>query len=252
MFKERFKNSVVALLGGNSGIGRATASAFTGEGAIVSKADVAFTADYCDLSEFHCDVTSENDIIRWLEEIERVYGKIDVLVNCAGVVARGAAHTIEESDWQRVFDINTKGTFLSTKIALRLMLKQQSGGSIINIASQAGVRVERDMAHYSASKAAIIQFTKSVALEYAPKVRCNSVSPGLVDTELMRNSMKLFAEKSGRSYDEVLHERTSSIPMQRLQSAESIAEGVLYLASEAASDITGVNLDISGGELIPR
>lgn len=249
-----FQGKVVCVTGGAQGLGAAIAEQFAEQGAHVSVADrdVAATVDSEQRRHFGCDVTSESDVERWVGQTLDNYGKIDVLINCAGTLSRAPVHEITSAEWDRVFAVNVRGTFLPTRSVLQVMLKQPPGGVIINIASQAGVRVEPLMAHYSASKAAIIQFTKSVALEYAPHVRCNTVSPGLVETTLVQRSLGEYARTAGISYAEAVEQRKATIPMKRFQTAHNLADGVLFLASERASEITGVNLDVTGGELIPR
>ena len=160
---------------------------------------------------------------------------------------RAPVEEIEVADWDQVFAVNVRGTFLGTKAVIPPMRSQQSGGVIINIASQAGIRVEPFMSHYSASKAAVIQFTKAVALENAPRIRCNTVCPGLVETAVVRKSLGEYAAKEGIPYAEAVVQRQSTIPMGRFQTADNLADAVLFLVSDHASEITGATLDVTGG-----
>lgn len=198
------------------------------------------------------DVSSAADADGFVDTAERTLGGLDVLVNCAGVASRAPVHEITEEQWDRVMDVNLKGTFLCSRAALRVLTEQPGGGVIINLASQAGVRIEPGMASYCASKAAVLQFTRSLALEYAPRVRANAVCPGLIETAMVQAAFAAYAEQSGRTYEDVREERRSVIPLGRFQSAKNLSDSVLFLASDAASEITGVVFDVSGGEMIPR
>ncbi|WP_413188820.1 SDR family NAD(P)-dependent oxidoreductase [Paraburkholderia sacchari] len=162
-----------------------------------------------------------------------------------------ASRPSTSEDWERVIGVNLTATFKCTRTALGVMRSQESG-VIVNVASQAGVRVQPNMAHYSASKAAVLQFTKSVALEYAPTIRCNSITPGLIETGLVRQAWTEYAEQVGITFEEARAQRLRVIPLQRFQTAKNVSDGVLFLASKEACTITGTNLDVSAGELIPR
>jgi NAD(P)-dependent dehydrogenase (short-subunit alcohol dehydrogenase family) len=198
------------------------------------------------------DVRSSDDVDWFVQSTREELGHIDVLINCAGAVSRAPVEDITDEDWATVIDVNLTGTFRCTRAALKVMTGQARGGCVVNVASQAGIRVEPMMAHYSASKAAVLQFTKSVALEYAPIVRVNSICPGLIETSMVRESLAGYAKNAGLTYDEAVTARRKEIPMGRFQSAKNLSDGVLFLASSAAGEITGANLDVSGGELIPR
>ena len=249
----RFPGTVVALTGAAGGIGSQIAASFRGEGARVSCFDlVTPEAAHSDDLWTVGDVRSTPDVDMFIAATAAVLGRLDVLVNCAGALSRGRVEELSDAEWEDVLGVNLTGTFRCTRAALRVMRTQPEGGVIINVASQAGVRVEPLMAHYSASKAAVLQFTRSVALENAPAIRCNSICPGLIETKLVRDSLADYATQAGMSYDEALEERRSVIPLQRFQSAEDLADGVLFLASRQAAAITGANLDVSGGEMIPR
>ena len=168
------------------------------------------------------------------------YGKLDILVNNAGIVPRYATEdslletTVE--DWDRVMGVNAKGVFLGTKFAIPLM-RAAGGGSIVNISSGAGIAPSPETpASYSASKGAVRIFTKATAVQYAKEnIRCNSVHPGPIDTPMLQS-----AQASGEY-------RVDRIPLGRVGTPEEIAYGVLYLASDEASFVTGSELIIDGG-----
>lgn len=249
----RFDDARVAVVGAGAGLGAQIASDFAGEGARVARFDLRPPDEVReDLWWWAGDVSSAEDVDGFMAGAVRELGGVDVLVNCAGVASRASVHEMAEHDWDRVMNVNLKGTFLTTRAVLPVMMDQPSGGVIINLASQAGVRVEPGMSSYCASKAAVIQFTKSVALEYAPHIRANAVCPGLIETALVRSAFAEYAAQSGMSYDEVRDERRSIIPMGRFQTPKNLSDSVLFLASASASEITGAVFDVSGGEMIPR
>jgi NAD(P)-dependent dehydrogenase (short-subunit alcohol dehydrogenase family) len=249
----RFDDVRVAILGAGAGLGAQIASDFEGEGARVARFDLRLPKEvHQDRLWWAGDVSSAEDVDGFMAGTLRELGGVDVLVNCAGVASRAAVHEIAEDAWDRVMNVNLKGTFLSVRAVLPVMIDQPGGGVIINLASQAGVRVEPGMSSYCASKAAVIQFTKSVALEYSPRIRANAVCPGLIETELVQNAFADYAKQSGKSYDEVRDERRSVIPLRRFQTPKNLSDSVLFLASDSASEITGAVFDVSGGEMIPR
>ncbi|WP_321794716.1 SDR family oxidoreductase [Caballeronia sp. J97] len=249
---KRFEGSVVAITGAAGGLGSQIAEAFRAEGARVSCTDIRKpdSVDPADLWTVG-NIVQTSDANAFVESTRERFGALHVLVNCAGAVGRSMVHAIEDDDWDRVVGVNLTATFKCTRAALKIM-RSQEGGVIVNVASQAGVRVQPNMAHYSASKAAVLQFTKSVALEYAPKIRCNSVTPGLIETPLVRQAWIEFANQVGITFEEARAQRLSVIPLQRFQTAQNVSDGILFLASKEACTITGTNLDVSAGELIPR
>lgn len=249
----RFDGVRVAVTGAGAGLGEQIASDFASEGAQVARFDLRLPPEIpTDQRWWGGDVSSAEDVARFMSEAARDLGGIDVLVNCAGVASRAPVHEIDEAAWDRVMNVNLKGTFLSVRAALPFMLDQPNGGVVINLASQAGVRVEPGMSSYCASKAAVLQFTKSVALEYSPRVRANAVCPGLIETQLVQAAFAEYAEHAQKTYEEVREERRSIIPMGRFQTPKNLSDSVLFLASDAASEITGAVFDVSGGEMIHR
>ena len=245
----RLDNKVALISGGARGIGASIARLFTKEGARVVIGDILEeegqrTASEITESGGEClfvrlDVTSEQDWEQAVGEAMTRFGKLDILVNNAGISARGNVEETSEADWTRTMDVNVKGAFLGSKQAIPVM-KAGGGGSIVNISSGAGIAPQPGTSGaYAASKGAVRIFSKSVAVQYAQdKIRCNSVHPGPVETDMLRAT---------RRDDSVLGEMMGRVPMGRFGRPEEIAYGVLYLASDESSFVTGSELVIDGG-----
>ena len=190
------------------------------------------------------DVTSKKSVQAMVDEVERSFKQIDILVNNAGTSVRGPAEDLEETDWDKVIDVNLKGPFLCAQAAGRVMIKQKRG-NIINIASVVG---QRGLAHpydlavaYCCSKGGVIQLTKALAAEWARYgIRVNAVAPTYLWTDLARH---LFENEDFK--DHVLRK----IPLGRLANPEEVIGSVIFLASEASSMVTGHVLDVDGGWL---
>ena len=245
----RLDGKVALISGGSRGMGAFEAELFVQEGAKVVICDVrddegdALAKKIVDrggeAAFVHLDVTSESDWAAAVREAVERYGKLDVLVNNAGVSARGSIEETSPDDWDRVMDINAKGVFLGTRSAIPEMRKA-SGGSIINISSQLGlVGMGESSPQYQASKGAVRIFSKSAAIQYAHEgIRVNSVHPGPIITPMTE----------ARRSDEVVRQRMiSRIPLGRYGESEDVAYGVLYLASDESSFVTGSELVIVGG-----
>ena len=187
----------------------------------------------------HLDVTSEDDWAAAVKKATDRYGKLDILVNNAGVSARGTIEETSVEDWDRVMEINAKGVFLGTRAAIPEMRKA-GGGSIVNISSQLGlVGMAESSPQYQSSKGAVRIFTKSAAIQYAPEgIRVNSVHPGPIVTPMTE------ARRSDSAVQQVM---VSRIPLGRYGESEDVAYGVLYLASDESSFVTGGELVIDGG-----
>ncbi len=244
----RLEGKVVLITGGARGQGEAEARLFAREGAKVVIGDVLDregTKVAADIAEaggdavyVHLDVVSEEDWRRAIDTAVSSYGKLDVLVNNAGIWRRGLAGEESLDQWNTVMDINAKGVFLGTKLAISEMRKA-GGGSIINISSTAGLVGSDTSTAYAASKGAVRLFTKAAAVQYAGDgIRANSLHPGPVDTAM---------------YDEVRpdpeskQEAIGRIPLNRLGTSMDIAYGALFLASDESSFMTGAELVIDGG-----
>ena len=245
----RLQGKVALISGGSRGMGAVEAALFAKEGAKVVVGDVLeeegrilvekITGEGGDAVFVRLDVTSETDWAAAVTEAVNRYGKLNVLVNNAGVSARGSIEETTVADWNRVMDINAKGVFLGTRQAIPEMRKAR-GGSIVNISSQLGLVGMKDSSpQYQASKGAVRLFTKSAAIQYASEgIRVNSVHPGPIVTPMT---------EARRSDASVQHLMVSRIPMGRYGESEDVAFGVLYLASDEASFVTGSELVIDGG-----
>ena len=245
----RLQGKVALISGGSRGMGAVEAALFAKEGAKVMVGDVRedegrslvekINSEGGDAVFSLLDVTSEKDWDVAVSEAVSRFGKLDVLVNNAGVSARGSIEETTVADWDRVMDINAKGVFLGTRSAIPEMRKA-GGGSIVNISSQLGlVGMNESSPQYQASKGAVRLFTKSAAIQYASEgIRVNSVHPGPIATPMTE----------ARRSDAAVHQlMVSRIPLGRYGESEDVAYGVLYLASDESSFVTGSELVIDGG-----
>ena len=250
----RLDGKVALISGGARGQGAAEARLFVREGAKVAIGDILDTEGKqieADINEsggeclfVHLDVTSEEDWLHAVESTVSRFGKLDVLVNNAGIGStrgpdgqRVSIENLTEAQWDLVMDVNAKGVFLGTKHAIPEMRKA-GGGSIINISSIAGL-VGGTTAAYGASKGAVRIFTKSTAIQYANEgIRANSVHPGVIETDMTAG---MLTDEAGRQASLARH------PIGRLGTSEDVAYGVLYLATDEASFVTGSELVIDGG-----
>ena len=242
----RLEGKVALISGGARGMGAEEALLFAREGAKVVVADVLEEGQDVAASIpgggaifTRLDVTSEDDWRQAVALAEERYGRLDILVNNAGVSATGGIEDTTAEEWDRVMSVNAKGVFLGTKYAIPAM-QRAGGGSIINISSQLGiVAMNESSPQYIASKGAVRLLTKSTAIQYAADgIRCNSVHPGPIVTPMTE----------GRRSDPAVRElMTSRIPLGRYGEAIDVAYGVLYLASNEASFVTGSELVIDGG-----
>lgn len=250
------ENKVVIITGGSRGIGRACVKFFAQAGC-----DVVFTynrskneADrlieklqYTNrkLKVYQCsldnDKEAEKQIINIVKDVIKEFGKIDVLVNNAGIWEYGEADKMSLDNWNRTMMVNVTGTMLFTREVIPYM-KNQGGGKIIIITSTAGQRGEAFHSHYAASKGALISYVKSLSTELAPfKILVNSVAPGWVDTEMCD---PVFSDPE---YKEQVRQ---SIPLKKIATPEDIAGPVLFLASDLANHITGEILNVNGGSVL--
>ena len=244
----RISDKVAIITGAASGIGRATAILFAKEGGKVVVADKnevggnetvdLIRSDGGQAIFDYVNVTSATDIQGMVKTTINTYGKLNILVNNAGIAIRLPVVDLSEEDWDRNIDVNLKSIYLSSKYAIPRMI-ENSGGSIVNIASIYGIVGGRIRAAYAASKGGVVNLTRSMALDYAlHKIRVNCVCPGFVNTPLLKNILKNKEEYQALAD---LH------PMGRLGDMLEIALGVLYLASDESSFVTGIALPIDGG-----
>jgi len=223
----RLAGKVVFITGAASGIGRATAERCAAEGADVAAVDLAAGEGL-----IQADISDSAQVQAALAR----YGRIDVLVNNAGIAIRKPVADQEEADWDRIIQVNLRSVFLCSKYAIPRM---PPGGSIIHMASGVGITGMRNRAAYTASKGAIVALTRNMALDYAPRgIRVNCICPGFTETAL---TQKLFSDPQAREKFTALH------PLGRLGKPEDIAAAVAFLASGDASWITGIALPVDGG-----
>ena len=245
----RLTGKVAFISGGARGMGETEARLFAENGAKVAIGDVLedegrqvaadISASGGDALFVPLDVTSESDWDRAIAATVERYGRLDVLVNNAGISGRGMVEDTTVEDWERVMDVNAKGVFLGTRYAIPEMQKA-GGGSIINISSQLGlVGTDNSSPQYQASKGAVRIFTKTTAIQYAPDgIRANSVHPGPIVTPMTE------VRRADPATRELM---LSRIPLARYGQPMDVAYGVLYLASDESSFVTGSELVIDGG-----
>ncbi len=240
------------ITGGASGIGRATAGLFVEEGAAVAIADINDAAGAALVEEIrknggkaiylHCDVTRADDCQRAVQMTIDQLGGLDILFNNAGVIRRADVVETSEADWDLVMAVNVKSVFLMSKFALPAMV-EGGGGAIINSGSGWGLKGGGKAVSYCASKAAVVNMTRAMAIDHGPQnIRVNCVCPGDTDTGLLRAE----AQQLSRSEQEFMVEAADR-PMGRYGEPIEVAQAVLFLASEASSYVTGTALVVDGG-----
>ena len=243
-------NGKIALItGGAQGIGRTISEELAGQGAHVILGDVNLegaekTAEKIrekgrTASAVKIDVSNASNVQSVFDLILKEYKPVDIVINNAGITRDGLLVRMKEVDWDLVLNINLKGSFLCSQQAAKQMMKQKSG-AIINIASIVGVMGNFGQANYSASKAGLIGFTKTLAREVAPRgIRANAIAPGFIDTEMTRVLEEPVREKL-----------IEQIPLARLGQPGDVSNCVSFLVSEKASYITGQVININGGMLM--
>ncbi len=252
--KKPLEGKVAIITGGASGIGRATALLFTGEGAAVVITDVneaggqAVAAELADKGGHALfepgDVTRAADCERIVDVAMRRFRGIHILFNNAGIIRRSSVVELSEADWDRVMAVNVKSIFLMSRLAIPMMEKA-GGGSIINTASGWGLAGGPRAAVYCASKGAVVLLTKAMAIDHGPhKIRVNCICPGDTDTAMLRNEARQMGEPDDRFLADAARR-----PLGRVGKPEEIAQAALYLASDAASFVTGTALVVDGGGL---
>jgi NAD(P)-dependent dehydrogenase (short-subunit alcohol dehydrogenase family) len=247
---------VAIVTGGGNGIGEATARLFARNGYAVAMIDIVdrveevaaeIESDGGECLFAKADVSSESDVKAFVDQVMGSYGRIDALINNAGTVVVKPLEEIDWADFRRVVDVNLGGIFLFCKHVLPIM-KQQAGGAIVNMGSVSGHVGQIDHTIYGATKGAIIAFTRAVAWEVARHgIRVNSISPGSVDTPMLRSDIELESRRTGVPYGTVKKEREAEQAFSRWADPKEIAEAIYFLASEKASFITGTDLLVDCG-----
>jgi len=248
------KNKVAVITGGGSGIGKSIAEVFAEQGAQVCILELnpksaketaqALTNQRLLAKGYHCDVTHQADVISVMQSIVKKFGRIDILVNCAGIAHIGKLETTSEEDFDKIFQVNVKGVYNSMHAVIATMTKQKNG-VILNIASVAAAVGIPDRFAYSMSKGAIITMTLSTAKDYIKEgIRCNCISPARVHTPFVDG----FLKKNYPGKEEEMFEKLSQTqPIGRMAKPIEVAYLALYLCSEEASFITGCDYPIDGG-----
>ena len=248
----KLKNKVALITGGSLGLGKATAHLFAEEGAsvvitgrtektLVEKVGKAKEAGH-EISHIVSDVSKESDCREAVDFTIDKYGKIDILFNNAGILGTGSTHETEIDFWDKIFDINVKGTFMMSKFTIPHML-EQGGGCIVNNSSVLGIKAVPGVAAYNATKGAITQLTRSMALEYATQgIRVNAICPGTIETPMVEGLFDAFPSR-----EEAENLFKSFHPMGRLGRSEEIANAVLFLCDDCVRFMTGTMLSVDGG-----
>lgn len=255
--------SIVTGGGGDIGRGIAAELAAAGSDVVVADVDVLDTAYNQHASEevggatraravvdrieaegqrahvIECDVTDADQVEAMVEEVLDEFGRIDVLANNAGVITVAPVEEMAEAEWDTVLDVNLKGMFLVARSAIPHL--REAGGTIVNTASIAGSKGAAGLAHYCASKHAVLGFTKSLCLELAPDVTVNAVCPGIVRTPMWED---VLTPEHGESYEETIDRR---VPMGRDQTPEDVGRAVVFLAENR--NVTGQSITVDGGML---
>ena len=243
------KDKNVIITGASRGIGRSILELFVENGANVafsyigeSKGAKSIESDFSNHKQkvvsYMSDASRFEQSQKLIDDVVNDFGSIDVLVNNAGITIDNLLMRMSEEDFERVIDVNLKSVFNTTKAILRTMLKQRSG-SIINMSSVVGVKGNAGQSNYSASKAGMIGFTKSMALELGSRnIRCNCIAPGFIETEMTEQLS-----------DDVVQSWRDSIPLKRGGSTNDVANVTLFLASDLSSYVTGQVINVCGGML---
>lgn len=242
------------VTGGGSGVGKAIALALAEAGVAVTicgrrEAALAEVAKENDrIFGLAADVTNEGDMAAVYQKAEAARGPFDIVVANAGMAGSAPAHKTSLADWQRTLDINLTGAFLTVKPALAGMMERKAGRMVF-VASTAGLKGYAYVAPYVAAKHGVVGLMRALAAESAKSgVTVNAVCPGFVETDMLEESIRRIAEKTGRSAEEARKTLSATNPQGRFIQPEEVADAVLWLCSDAARSITGQAISISGGE----
>ncbi|NQU30476.1 MAG: SDR family oxidoreductase [Anaerolineae bacterium] len=252
---DNLKDKVALITGGASGIGRATALLFAEEGAAVAIADINQEMGESAQKEIEnlggqiifikCDVSKSADCQLAVEQTVATFGGLDILFNNAGIVSRTNVLTITETEWDQVMGVNVRSVFLMSKFAIPYM-ENRGEGNIINVSSGWGIQGGENAISYCASKGAVTNMTRAMAIDHGPKnIRVNAVCPGDTDTPMLRSE----ADGLGIAYDQMVKDSSKGRPLGRIGTPKDIAQAVLFLASDASAFVTGSILVVDGGGL---
>jgi len=239
-----FQNRTVIVTGGGKGIGAACAKVFFDAGAdvvILDKDDDTSGITDARWTVLQCDVSSEAQVIEAAGKVAGQYGNIHYLVNNAGIQRYGTVLDTTADEWDKVMNVNLKSYFLCAKYFIPLIQKSGSG-VIINIASVQAFVSQKNVAAYTTAKTAILGLTRSIAIDFAPNIRCVAICPGTIDTPMLRKSFSLSPDP-----DEVLQECIDMHPIGRIGTPGDVAEVVKFMCDDKAGFITGQYIRVDGG-----
>jgi len=248
----RIPDKIALITGGASGIGRATALRFAGEGATVAVLDRDAKQGEEVLREIrdrnhkaiflHTDISVEEQVRAAMEQIDREFGALNILVNNAAAFVFGS-YDVDQADWSRALSVNVLGTALCAKYAVPVMIRS-GGGAIVNVSSISGLIAQEHSLPYNTTKAALLGFTRCLAMDLAAhKIRVNAVAPGCIDTPQLRADI----ERAGITFEQGLAVEGPLHLLNRYGTADEVASAILFLASDEASFITGTCLMVDGG-----
>lgn len=248
---------VAIVTGGARGIGKSIVEGFAKEGANVVVSDILFDAA-SELAEklaqngiktlaVKTDVSKKSDTENLAEATLKEFGKIDILVNTAGIIKNTLLVDIEEEEWDQILNINAKGVYLVTQAVVPHMIAAKQG-RIVNISSRSGKDAQAGLSHYGASKFAIIGITQALAKELGTyNINVNAICPGIIRTDMWEIILDARAALSGMPREEIWDKLIETIPLKRPQVSEDIANVVLFLSSDVARNITGEAINVNGG-----
>jgi len=253
----RFADKRIIVTGSGRGIGRAIARRFAEEGAAVAISDIdreTAEATAAEINEtggralaIELDVRSSESVRAMLDAVVAEWGRVDVLVNNAGITIAKPVVEFTEEEWERTLDINLKGVFRCSQLAAVQMITQ-GGGKIINLSSESGKTAKPNFTIYAASKFGVVGFTQGLAQELAPHgITVNAVCPGIVHTPMWEELDRVLAKRMGKKEGEILATRKEQIPLGRLEQPEDVAGVVAFLASDDANYMTGQSVNVTGG-----